>query len=131
MPRPLRILTCFGFIPGTKAEDGDPLDVLLITDAPTAMGCLITVRLVGAIEAEQTEDGKTERNDRLIALPLQGRRHRDVRKLADLGNALLDEVEHFFVSYNEMLGKQFRPVGRTGAEGARRLLDKAIERAGR
>jgi inorganic pyrophosphatase len=49
------------------ADDGDPLDALVLMDEPAFCGCLIESRLVGVIEAEQSEDGQTERNDRLIA----------------------------------------------------------------
>src|SRR6266480_920007 len=49
----------FGFIPSTLGEDGDPLDILVLMDAPAHVGCLIEVRIIGVITAEQTEDGKT------------------------------------------------------------------------
>lgn len=58
----------FGFVPGTAAGDGDPIDVLVITECPTFTGCLIRARLIGVIEAEQTSNGNTERDDRLIAV---------------------------------------------------------------
>src|SRR2546421_8211911 len=58
----------FGFIPSTEAEDGDPLDVLLLMDQPAFPGCLVEARLIGVIEGEQSEDGKKERNDRLLAV---------------------------------------------------------------
>jgi inorganic pyrophosphatase len=51
----------FGFIPSTLADDGDPLDVMVLMDAPAHVGCLIEVRIIGIIHAKQTEDGKTER----------------------------------------------------------------------
>ena len=75
----------FGFIPSTLGDDGDPLDILVLMDAPTHSGCLIDVRLVGIITAEQTEDGKTEANDRLMGvarplLPARGHRHHRRRK---------------------------------------------------
>src|ERR671916_2281366 len=57
----------FGFIPNTRGEDGDALDVLVLMDEPAFTGCLVVSRLLGVIEAEQTEtDGRVERNDRLI-----------------------------------------------------------------
>src|SRR5262249_11212882 len=56
----------FGFIPSTRAEDGDPVDVLVLTEEPAFAGCVLPVRLLGVIEAEQTEGGKTVRNDRLV-----------------------------------------------------------------
>ena len=54
----------FGFIPSTKADDGDPLDVMVLHDESLPVGTLVAIRLLGIIEGEQTEDGKTLRNDR-------------------------------------------------------------------
>src|SRR5437588_6840231 len=51
----------FGFIPSTEADDGDPVDVLILMDEPAFPGCVLKARLVGVIEGEQTEDGKTQR----------------------------------------------------------------------
>src|SRR5579863_5805611 len=56
----------FGFISSIVGEDGDPRDILVLMDAPAHVGCLIEVRIIGIIEAEQSEDGKTESNDRLL-----------------------------------------------------------------
>src|SRR5216110_2920921 len=58
----------FGFIPSTKAQDGDPLDVLLFMDQSAFPGCVVEARLVGVIEGEQSEDGEKKRNDRLLAV---------------------------------------------------------------
>ena len=58
----------FGFVPSTQAEDGDPIDVLLIVDEPAFPGCVVPARLIGVLEAEQTEKGQTIRNDRLVAV---------------------------------------------------------------
>jgi inorganic pyrophosphatase len=55
------------FLPSTLGEDGNPLDVLLLMDAPAFAGCVVPCRLIGVLEAEQTGYGKTEKNDRLIA----------------------------------------------------------------
>src|SRR5271156_1623310 len=59
----------FGFIPSTQGDGGDPLDILVLMDAPAHVGCLMEVRLVGIISAEQIQDGKKETNDRCSALP--------------------------------------------------------------
>ncbi|HZH34710.1 MAG TPA: inorganic diphosphatase, partial [Pyrinomonadaceae bacterium] len=90
----------FGFIPSTTGGDNDPLDVLLLMDEPAFAGCLVESRLLGVIEAEQTEDGKTERNDRLIAVAENSRNHKNVRSLEDLNENAIGEIEHFFISYN-------------------------------
>jgi len=115
----------FGYVPGTQGGDGDPVDVLVLMDEPVFVGCLVPARLIGAIEAEQTEEGKTTRNDRLIAVAADSHNHRDVRSLSDLNDHLLQEIEHFFVSYNSVKGKRFRPLGRVGAREAERMVRKA------
>jgi inorganic pyrophosphatase len=120
----------FGFVPNTVGGDGDPLDVLVLMDEPAFAGCLVPSRLVGVIEAEQTErDGETTRNDRLIAVAADSRDHRHIRSLADLNRHLVDEIEHFFVSYNEIKGKSFRPLGRFGPERAVSLVQAAMRSA--
>jgi inorganic pyrophosphatase len=115
----------FGFVPATKGGDGDPLDVLVLMDEPAFAGCLVEVRLLGVIEAEQTErDGETTRNDRLIAVAAKSRLHAHVRSLDDLNENLLAEIEHFFVSYNDIKGKEFKPLGRYGPAHARRVVEE-------
>jgi len=113
----------FGYVPGTLGEDGDPLDVLLLMDEPAFVGCLVPSRLVGVIEAEQTErDGKTMRNDRLVAVAQDAHNYRDLKSLKDINENLLREICHFFVSYNEIRGKQFKELGRHGPGRAHKLL---------
>jgi inorganic pyrophosphatase len=124
----------FGFVPSTLGEDGDPLDVLVLMDEPAFTGCLVPSRLIGAITAEQTErDGETMRNDRLIAVAADSRTHRGLESLQQLtesqgGNILLSEIEHFFVSYNEIKGKQFTPLERLGPDQAECLIQAGAER---
>ena len=117
----------FGFIPSTKGGDGDPLDVLLLMDEPAFVGCLIEARLIGVIEAEQTEKGKTERNDRLIAVAAGSRNHKDVRTLENLYGNTVDEIEHFFISYNAGKGKEFKPLGRGDERRAREVVEAGMK----
>ncbi|HEX8679434.1 MAG TPA: inorganic diphosphatase [Chthoniobacterales bacterium] len=121
----------FGFIPNTRGEDGDALDVLILMDEPAFSGCLVECRLLGVIEAEQTEEGKTERNDRLIAVSARSRSHGHLKNLDDLNRERVDEIEHFFVSYNAAKGKKFNPVARSGPDRARELIEGSIEAGGR
>src|ERR1700736_138231 len=87
----------FGFIPSTLGEDGDPLDVMVLLDQPTAVGCILTARLIGVIEAKQTEeDGTKCRNDRLIAVATHAHIHGEVESLGQLDDKIVDEIEHFF-----------------------------------
>src|SRR4051794_22475919 len=105
----------FGFVPSTKGEDGDPLDVLILMDEPAFPGVLVRARLIGVIEAMQTErDGKKQRNDRLIAVAAKSNEHRSLRAMAEVSKELLDEIEHFFESYNRIRGKTFKPLRRKG-----------------
>ena len=118
----------FGSIPGTVAEDGDPLDVLILMDEPVFVGCLIETRLLGVIEAEQTEAGKTERNDRLIAVAAESHTHASLKSLKKLEPKLIAEIEHFFVSYNDARGKKFKPTARKGPAVAKRLITNQTKR---
>jgi len=112
----------FGSIPGTVADDGDPLDVLLLMDEPVFPGCLVEARILGVIEAEQTKDGQTERNDRLIAVAAKSPTHDSLKSLLKIDQRIIEEIEHFFVSYNAAKGVCFRPIGRKGPVAAKRLV---------
>lgn len=118
----------FGFIPGTLGQDGDPLDILVLMEEPAAMGCLVHVRLIAVIEAEQTEQGKTERNDRLIAVSAASREYHLVESLEQMNPNLINEIEQFFISYNQMSGKVFKPVGRAGKERALELVREGMRK---
>jgi inorganic pyrophosphatase len=102
----------FGFVPSTLGEDGDPLDVLVLMDAPVVPGCIIRAKLIGAIEAKQ-RDGKNKwtRNDRLIAVATHAQTHENVQNLKDLRPHLLNEITAFFIEYNQLRKRKFKPLG--------------------
>src|SRR6516162_2668003 len=83
----------FGFIPSTLGDDGDPLDILVLMDAPAHVGCLMDVRLIGIINAEQSEEGKTEANDRLMGVAVHSYQHEDISTIDDVSKTLLSQVE--------------------------------------
>src|SRR4051794_24804444 len=113
----------FGFVPSTLADDGDPLDVLVLIDTATFPGCLVRARLLGVMLGRQTgRSGRTVDNPRLIAVGTKSNEYDDIETLHDLPDALVDEIEHFFVSYNAASGKVFEPMGRHGRRGARSVL---------
>jgi inorganic pyrophosphatase len=118
----------FGSVPSTLAEDGDPLDVLILMEEGSFAGCLVQVRLIGVLEAEQTEEGKTQRNDRLIGVAVASRVYETTRTLKDLPIRRLTEIEHYFVSYNQERGRKFRVLGRFGPTRARALIQKGEKR---
>jgi inorganic pyrophosphatase len=118
----------FGFLPRTIGDDGDPLDVLLLMDEPAFCGCMVPSRLIGVIEAQQTEeDGTSERNDRLVAIPCKARNFERTRSVKDLDPHLMDEIQQFFVSYNRVREKRFKVLGLHGPAKAEALAREGIE----
>ena len=119
----------FGFIPGTLAPDKDPMDVLVLMDEPAHPGCVVDVRIIGAIEGEQTEkDGSHTTNDRLLAVAVHSYSHENAKSLGDVDKTLLDQLEAFFVNYNKSRGKKYRVKGRCGPKAAGELLETAMAR---
>src|SRR5438067_251406 len=119
----------FGFIPSTKGEDGDPLDVLVLMDEPVFPGCKVRCRLIGVIEAEQTtKRGGVVRNDRLIAMAEDSREDQDTRSLKDLPDRTVAEIQHFFASYHELDGKEFKPLASRGPKRAKKLVQEGAKR---
>src|ERR1700741_1425562 len=90
----------FGFLPQTLAEDGDPLDVLLLMDEPAFPGCAVRARLIGVIEGEQLDGKKKIRNDRLVAVAEANHQYANIRKLGDLPAQWIKELQNFFVNYH-------------------------------
>src|SRR6201987_813833 len=116
----------FGFVPSTRAADGDPEDILIIMDEPTFTGCVVPTRLIGVMEAEQTEDGRANRNDRLIAVAANSRDFSEVKKLVDLNSNMLKEIEQFFITYNKERGKKFRVLRTRGPRQALKLVKRSL-----
>ena len=117
----------FGFIPATLGSDGDPLDIMVIMDAPAHVGCLIEVRILGIILAEQSDGKKTERNNRLVGVTVHSYDHEDLKSLDDVRPTLLSQVEEFFISYNKQRGKKFKVIGTGGRKKALQFLKSGIE----
>ena len=116
----------YGFIPGTRGQDGDPIDVLVLMDAPVVPGCAVPVRLVAVIEAEQADDpDRWFRNDRLIGIAHASDSLANVQDLDDLEPILLDQIETWFGTYNTLRGRQFRPRARRPASVAKELVKLA------
>ena len=112
----------FGFIPSTKAEDGDPTDVLVLMDEPAFPGVLLKCHLIGIIEGENESKKKTERNDRLVAVQESNHSYSHVKHIDDLGKTFVKELEDFFVNYHELGGSQYRILDVRGPGEARRRM---------
>ena len=118
----------FGSVPQTLAEDGDPIDVMVLADEPFFVGCVVDVLLIGIIEAEQTADGKTKRNDRLLGVPVTSVNAPCMADISDIAVETLDQIELFFSAYNRAHGREFKPLHRRGAQAARQLVLRAAKR---
>jgi inorganic pyrophosphatase len=119
----------FGFLPKTLADDGDPIDVLLLMDEPAFPGVLVPSRLIGVIEGEQIDGKKRIRNDRLVAIADANHMYANVRKLDDLPKQFLRELEDFFVNYHRLEGKEYKLLGCKGIAEAETLIKKAKKAA--
>ncbi len=118
----------FGSIPQTLAEDGDALDVMVISPASSFVGCLITVKLIGTIRARQTEKGRAVRNDRLLGVPVTKVNPAEYAHVRDLPRGRIEEIEHFLVSYNQAQGRRFVTTGLGGPDRALATLADAQKR---
>lgn len=119
----------FGFVPSTLAEDGDPLDVMILSDEPSPVGALLDVRLIGAIEAEEVEGGQPERNDRLLAATTVSRLYAKVSTVHDLGDDFIKDLIKFWINKAELEGKSFTCLGVVGPDQAITLVKRAAKAA--
>ena len=128
LPEGMRFPYDFGFIPSTLGDDGDPVDVLVLMDAPVVPGCVIQARPIGAIEAKQKAKGEDwERNDRLIAVAVHSQTHDDAKSIGDLRPHLVEEIKEFFVNYNQLRGRKFKPLAETGPRAAEKLIEAGMK----
>jgi len=117
----------FGFIPHTLAEDGDPIDILILMDFPSYPGCIIQCRCIGVIEAEQKEKKeKKYRNDRIVAVAAESLTHAALTTIKNMDKNLLDDIIHFFEYYNEMEGRKFRFLGIKNRTQAIQLIENSM-----
>jgi len=113
----------FGFIPSTLADDGDPVDVLVLMDEPAFAGCVLECRTIGVIEGEQKDGKKKIRNDRIVAVEQDNHSYAAVKHIDDLGKPFVRELEQFFVNYHELTGKQYKILDVRGPAAARRRIE--------
>ena len=114
----------YGFIPSTLSDDGDPLDVLVLVDAPSFTGCVMTVRPIGALMMidQESEDEK------ILAVGLNNPIYENVNDYTELYPHLLRGIEHFFSVYKELEAKRTKIKGWEDADAARKIVSEAQER---
>jgi inorganic pyrophosphatase len=119
----------FGFIPGTKGEDGDPLDVLVLADEPMFPRCEVECRLVGVIKAKQKEKGTENRNDRIVAVAEGSVLYAAFHELSDIEPGVLNQIEQFFTNYQKVRDIEFKVLKREGSRSALQLVQHATQNA--
>lgn len=112
----------FGFVPSTLADDGDPIDVLVLMDEPAFSGCVLKCRVIGVIEGEQSDGKSKERNDRIIAVEQSAHSWSDIKTMDDLGKKFTQELEEFFVNYHKLSKEHYRVLGVSGPDHARKMV---------
>ena len=115
----------YGFIPHTLADDGDPLDVLVVTPYPVAPGSVIRCRPVGVLNMTDEAGGDAK----LIAVPHDKltQLYKDVKEYTDLPPLLIEQIKHFFENYKDLeKGKWVKVEGWEGADAARAAITKAV-----
>ena len=117
----------FGFVPRTRADDGDPLDVLVLMDEAAFPGCVLECRPIGIIEGAQVSHQGEERNDRIVAIQKDAHSWADVKTMDDLGEQFCTELEEFFVDYHKLAGEKYRVIGHRGPKRIRKLIKSAME----
>jgi inorganic pyrophosphatase len=114
----------WGFIPSTKAPDGDPLDVLIVHDAATYPGLVLCCKPIGILEVVQSEKGKKERNDRVFAVPDRSPFEGDLQDIRRLPPRAIDELEKFFAATDALEPKKLQFLGWRGPAKAIKTIKK-------
>jgi inorganic pyrophosphatase len=108
----------YGFVPSTKATDGEPLDALILVTEPTFPGCVVETRAIGMVKMldQGVEDLK------FVCVPARDPRAETILSYTDIDQHTLREIEHFFRIYKELEGKQTETHGWSDASEAKQLL---------
>ena len=126
LPLGLTYPYCWGFLPGTEGDDGDPLDVFIIHDSPTYPGVVVECRLIGVLQLEQDGKKGRERNDRLMAVPVDDPRIADgARDIVDMPQRMREEIEQFFLSTTFFTQKNAKCRGWKGRKTAEKLVRRS------
>jgi len=114
----------YGFVPSTLAEDGDPLDVLVLVDAPSFPGCVQAVRPIGVLE--MLDQGVAD--EKVLCVGKNNPRYKDVTSYSQIYPHMLREITHFFAIYKDLEGKRVEVKGWQDAAYARGKVIEAAER---
>jgi len=114
----------YGFIPGTLAEDGDPMDVLSLVEEPSFTGCMMAVRPLGLLDMLDQQQA----DQKIIAVPNRNPRFDQWHTIDQVFPHMLREIEHFFTIYKELEGKRTQILGWKGPREAREVIRASRDR---
>src|SRR5436853_2083715 len=115
----------WGFIPSTTAEDGDPVDALVIHDAATFPGLVMKCKVIGVLEVLESKKSGKQRNDRIMAVPVNSHSEQGLRDVRQLSKQVRQQLEKFFVGTAELQSKTLKCLGWRGPKRALRLVKKS------
>jgi len=115
----------YGFVPGTLADDGDPLDVLVMVKTPTFPGCVVAARPLGVLMMQDEKGG----DEKILAVPTTDPSFETYHSLSDVPPHFLREMDHFFRVYKELEGKHVTSIGWKDRWEAEQVIKESIKRA--
>jgi inorganic pyrophosphatase len=121
----------WGFVPSTKADDGDPIDAMIIHDAATFSGLVVACRVIGILLIKQKGNGKIVRNDRLFAVPCRSHSEQDLQDVRELSKPVQQELEKFFIATDELEDKELEILGWKGPKAGLQAIKDAQKVFGR
>jgi inorganic pyrophosphatase len=113
----------YGIIPKTLWDDGDPMDILVVMDQPTFPGCVIETRIIGVMK--MIDGGESD--DKILGVPVNDPKFKDVQDISDMPKPFLDEISHFFTEYKRLEKKTTEVLGWENAEKAFEALEHSME----
>jgi inorganic pyrophosphatase len=117
----------FGMIKNTRAQDGDPVDAVVISECDSFPGVEMECRVIGALLAEQTAAGQKKiRNDRYIFIPEASLVFEHIKDISDFSKKHNQQLEEFFINYNKVHDKKFTPLRWIDSARAEKLLKKIM-----
>ncbi len=114
----------YGFIPGTIADDNDPLDVLCLVQEPSFTGCLMMIRPVGILNMQDNKEG----DEKVLAVPVRNPRYDEIHTIDQIFPHVRREIEHFFQIYKELQGVRIDSQGWGGPMDARSMITRCRQR---
>ena len=119
---PMHYPANYGFVPQTLWDDGDPLDVLVMTHEPLVPGCLVVARPIGVLD--MTDGG--DHDAKVLAVPVKDPRYQNIKNLSDIDPHTLEEIKHFFKVYKDLEKKEVMVADWRNKDEAIKDIERAV-----